>query len=77
VAKYNGSTTSTDQTALVTGSADTGNQFRWTGATAYQYVYNMATSQLTPGTYDCTITLKAADGTILGQSVPQYFVLRS
>jgi hypothetical protein len=74
VAKYNGSTASTDQTDLVTGSADTGNQFRWSGG---QYIYNMATSQLTPGTYYCTITLKASDGTILGQSVPQYFVLRS
>jgi hypothetical protein len=77
VMKYSSSTASTDQTDLVTGSADAGNQFRWTGAIAYQYIYNMATSQLTGGTYYCTITLKAADGTILGQSVPQYFVLRS
>jgi hypothetical protein len=75
--KYSSSTASTHQTDLVTGSADAGNQFRWTGAIAYQYIYNMATSQLTGGTYYCTITLKAADGTILGQSVPQYFVLRS
>jgi CSLREA domain-containing protein len=74
VAKYNGSTASTDQTDLVTGAADTGNQFRWSGG---QYIYNMATSQLTAGTYYCVITLKASDGTILGQSVPQYFILRS
>jgi hypothetical protein len=40
------------------------------------YVYNMAIA-LTPGTYYCQITLKAADGTVLGQSLKQYFVLRS
>jgi hypothetical protein len=77
VVKYSVNTTSTDQTDLVTGSADTGNQFRWTGATAYQYVYNMATSQLTAGEYYCVITLKAADGTVLGTSAKQYFILRS
>jgi CSLREA domain-containing protein len=74
VAKLNTSTNSTDQTDLVTSAADTGNQFRWSGG---QYVYNMATSQLTPGTYYCQITLKAAEGTVLGQSLKQYFVLRS
>jgi hypothetical protein len=74
VAKYSTSTTSTDQTDLVTGAADSGNQFRWS---PNQYIYNMATSQLTAGTYWCQITLKAADGTILGQSAKQYFVLRS
>ncbi len=77
VAKYSSSTSSSDQTDLVTGSADTGTQFRWTGSLAYQYVFNMATSKLTPGTYYCLITLKAADGTVLGLSAKQYFVLRS
>jgi hypothetical protein len=74
VAKYNTNTTSTDQTDLVTGAADTGNQFRWS---TNQYIYNMATSQLTPGEYYCVITLKAADGTVLGTSAKQYFILRS
>ncbi|HET8752328.1 MAG TPA: choice-of-anchor Q domain-containing protein [Gaiellaceae bacterium] len=77
VAKYSSSTTSTDQTDLITGSADTDNQFRWTGATAYQYVYNMGTSKLSTGRYYCQLTLKASDGTVLAQSAPQYFVLRS
>jgi hypothetical protein len=58
----------------VTGAADSGNQFRWS---PNQYIYNMATSQLTPGEYYCVITLKASDGTVLGQSLPQYFILRS
>ena len=74
VAKVNSDTSSTDQTDLVTGNADTGNQFRWSGG---EYVYNMATKQLSPGTYFCQITLKAADGTVLGQSAQQYFKLRS
>jgi hypothetical protein len=78
VAKWNSSTSSTDDTTLVTASADTNNQFRWTGATDYQYIYNMATSKLAAGTYYAVITLYAADGTtILGQSGRQYFVLRS
>jgi uncharacterized protein YjbI with pentapeptide repeats len=77
VVKYSGNTGSSDLTDLVTGSADTGNLFRWTGSPAYQYVYNMATTKLTAGRYYCQITLKASDGTVLAQSVPQYFVLRS
>jgi hypothetical protein len=77
VTKYDSGTDSDVDATLVTGSADTGNVFRWLGSPDYQYVYNMATKQLTPGTYSCQITLKAADGTTLGQSAKQYFVLRS
>jgi hypothetical protein len=78
VTKHDATTDSIIATELVTAPADTGNQFRWTGAPDYQYVYNMATSSLTAGTYGCQITLYAADGTtVLGQSLPQYFVLRS
>ena len=55
-----------------TGAADNGTS----SAGRVLYVYNMAIA-LTPGTYYCQITLKAADGTVLGQSLKQYFVLRS
>jgi hypothetical protein len=75
VAKHDSTTDSdVDTTTLVVGAADTGNQFRFSGG---QYIYNMATKGLTAGTYYCQITLKAADGTIIGQSAKQYFVLRS
>jgi CSLREA domain-containing protein len=74
VAKHDGGTDSeVDETTLTTGNSDTGNQFRWSGG---QYIYNMSTKPLTAGTYWCQITLKASDGTVLGQSAKQYFVLR-
>ncbi|HEU5215875.1 MAG TPA: hypothetical protein VFU30_10065 [Gaiellaceae bacterium] len=75
-AKLNSSTSSTDTTEILTGTSDTGNQFRWTGSPDYQYVYNLATKSLTTGKYYCQITLSLG-GTILGQSAPQYFILRS
>jgi CSLREA domain-containing protein len=78
VAKHDATTDSIDQTLLVTAPADSGNQFRWTGASDYQYIFNMATSKLAAGTYYCQITLYAANGTtVLGLSVRHYFVLRS
>jgi hypothetical protein len=73
------STTDTVDTAdLITGSANTGNIFRWTGSPDYQYIYNMSTTGQQSGTYYVYIMLYAADGTtVLAQSPKQYFVLRS
>ncbi|HEY6835408.1 MAG TPA: hypothetical protein VI142_02965 [Gaiellaceae bacterium] len=60
------------------GSANTDNVFRWTASPDNQYVYNLATTGKTAGTYRVQLTLYAADGTtILGRSAWQYLVLRS
>jgi hypothetical protein len=73
VTKHDSSTESdVDATTLVT-PADTGNQFRFSGG---QYIYNMGTKGLLPGTYSCQITLKDSGGNIIGISAKQYFVLR-
>ena len=72
------STTDTTDSTLdyITGSANTGNLFRW-DSTANQYIYNLSTSNQKPGTYGVQITLLAGDGkTILAQSARQYFVLK-
>ena len=77
VGKYDSTTNSTDVTSLITGDADSGDLFRWTGASDYQYIFNLKTTGRTAGTYWVTITLSAADGTVLAQSPRQYFILRS
>ena len=43
-----GSVIGTDMEAVSTSAADTGNQFRYTGG---QYIFNMATSGLSTGTW--------------------------
>ncbi|HEY6963040.1 MAG TPA: PxKF domain-containing protein, partial [Gaiellaceae bacterium] len=75
--KYDSSTDSTQPTTIVSATPDTGDAFRWTGATDYQYIYNLQTKGQTAGTYYVMLTLYASDGTVLAQSKKQYFVLRS
>jgi hypothetical protein len=75
--KSDSSTDSADTATLITATADTGNVFRWTGASDYQYIYNLPTAGRLAGTYYVTLTLYAADGaTVLARSARQYFVLR-
>jgi CheY-specific phosphatase CheX len=62
---------------LITGSANTGDLYRWTGSPDNQYIYNVSTTGKAAGTYGVSITLYAADGTTLAVSATQYFVLRS
>jgi hypothetical protein len=62
---------------LASGNANTDNLFRWTGGPDYQYVYNLSTAGKAAGTYRARLTLYAGDGSMLGQSAWQYFVLRS
>ncbi len=76
--RFDTTTDSIDTAVLVTSQANTGNIFRWTGSPDYQYIYNLSTAGQAVGTYAVTITVYAADGvTVLAQSRPQYFVLRS
>jgi len=76
-AKSSGSTDSSDTATLLTATADSGGEFRWTGASDYQYVYNLRTASSAAGTYFVTLTLYASDGTtVLAKSARQYFVLR-
>jgi hypothetical protein len=76
--KYDSSTDTIDQTDLVTGNANTDNIYRWTGATDFQYIYNLSTTGRQAGTYRVNLTLYASDNTtILAQSAWQYFVLRN
>jgi len=76
--KADSTTNSTDSAALIISPADSGLAFRWTGASDYQYIYNLATAGQTAGTYYVRLTLYASNGTtVLAQSAKQYFVLRS
>jgi hypothetical protein len=75
--KWSGSISTLDAVDFVSaGSANTDGLFRWTGSPDYQYVYNLATSGKSPGTYYVYITLYAQDGSVLSMSLPQFFVLR-
>jgi hypothetical protein len=77
-AKADSTTDSSDPGTLITLPADSGDIFRWTGPTDYQYIYNLRTAGQTAGTFYVRITLYASDGaTVLAQSPKQYFVLRS
>jgi hypothetical protein len=75
--RQDSSTDTTDLTDTLTGTANTDGMFRWTGSPDYQYIYNLGTTGKTAGTYYVQLTLFASDGTQLGQSAKQYFVLRS
>jgi hypothetical protein len=77
--RYDATTDSSDAVDILpSGNANTDNLFRWTGSPDYQYIYNLATTGKSAGTYRVRLTLFAADGTtVLGQSAWQYFVLRS
>jgi hypothetical protein len=77
-AKADATTDSSDSGTLITLPADTGDIFRWTGPTDYQYIYNLRTAGQTGGTYFVRITLYAngTTTTVLAQSPKQYFVLR-
>jgi len=76
--KADATTNSTDTATLIVSPADNGDAFRWTGASDYQYIYNLATAGQTAGTYYVRLTLYASNGTtVLAQSAKQYFVLRS
>jgi hypothetical protein len=77
--KYDSTTDSVDPVAelISAGAANTDNLYRWTGSPDYQYIYNLSTTGKAAGTYGVTLTLFAADGTILAKSATQYFVLRS
>jgi hypothetical protein len=75
--KQDSSIDTTDLTDTLSGNANTDGMFRWTGSPDYQYIYNLSTTGKTAGTYYVQLTLFAADGTQLGQSAKQYFVLRS
>jgi hypothetical protein len=76
-AKVDATTDSIDPADLVTGSANTGDLFRWTGSPDNQYMYNLSTGGQAAGTYYVQMTLYASDGTLLAQSAKQYLVLRS
>jgi hypothetical protein len=73
-AKVDATTDSIDSADLVTGSANTGDLFRWADS---QYIYNLSTAGQTAGTYYVQLSLYASDGTLLAQSAKQYLVLRS
>jgi hypothetical protein len=77
--RYDATTDSSDAVDILpSGNANTDNLFRWTGSPDYQYIYNLATTGKTAGTYRVRLTQLAVDGTtVLGQSACQYFVLRS
>jgi hypothetical protein len=76
-AKVDNTTDSEPAELLPTSNANTDSLFRWTGATDYQYLYNLGTTGKAAGTYYVQLTLYAADGSRLGESAKQYFVLRS
>jgi hypothetical protein len=76
--KYDSTTDTSDSAEFVSaGSANTDGLFRWTGSPDYQYIYNLATAGNQQGTYGVQLTLYASDGTVLAQSLKQYFVLRN
>jgi hypothetical protein len=75
--KQDNTTDTTDLTDSLTGiTPNTDNIFRWDG-TNYQYIYNLGTSTLKPGTYQVQLTLKDSSGTVLASSLKYYFVLRT
>jgi hypothetical protein len=76
--KYDSSIDTIDSADMITGNANTDNIYRWTGATDFQYIYNLSTTGRQAGTYRVNLTLYASDNTtILAQSAWQYFVLRN
>ena len=74
--RYDASTGTTDVPDYVSaGSANTDGLFRWS-STDNQYVYNLGTAGRAAGTYGVQLTLYGADGTVLGRSALQWFVLK-
>jgi hypothetical protein len=74
--KYDSSTDTTDGVDVLTsGNANTGDIFRW-DSMSNQYVYNLATTGKTVGTYGVQLTLYDSSNTVLAQSAKYYFVLK-